>query len=47
MATIVVVSEGGIAQGAWAHDVGVQNRDAVGVGKPVVCTGADGGVVRS
>ena len=47
MATIVVVAQGGIAQGAWAHDVGVQSRDALGVGKPGVCTGADGGAVLS
>ena len=47
MTTIVVVAQGGIAQGAWAHDVGVQSRDALCIGKPGVCTGADGGVVLS
>ena len=47
MATIVVVAQGGIAQGTWAQDVGVQSRDGLGVGKPGVCECADGGVVRS
>ena len=44
---IAVFAQGGIAQGTWAQDVGVQRRDALGIGKPGVCTGADGGVVLS
>ena len=45
--TIAVFAQGGIAQGTWAQDVGVQSRDGLGVGKLGVCECADGGVVRS
>ena len=45
--TIAVFAQGAIAQGAWAQDIGVQSRAALGVGTPGVRAGADGGVVRS
>ena len=47
ISTIVVFAQGAITQGAWAQDMGVQSRAALGVGTPGVRTGADGGVVRS
>ena len=40
-------ARGAIAQGAWAQDVGVQGRVALGVGPPGVCAGAEGLFVRS
>ena len=43
----VVFARDAIAQGAWAQDVGVQGRVALGVGPPGVCAGAEGLFVRS